>query len=342
MQKPKVTIQMIADKAHVSKSLVSRILNGKEVRVSSQKRALVLKVANNLGYSPSKSTITNTRNKKFIALIQPGFDFDLIIRMTNAITAKINEHGYSLLIFNSCENTAIERQYLEFCVNANLGGIILNPCNTVDNTDIYESLNTSNFPLVFIDRYIDEPKYSFVTSKNSDAMFNLTEYLINRGHQRLLSIVQDKSTLTNVSRERLKGYYSAMDKYGLTGHNEIIYADRYYQWQPLYALLTSARRFSAFLLNTSWDMRYFYDLINRTDYAEKGDFEVAIFDDFTMPYTEFLQNKNNALINNIRYIIEQEPEKMGEMAVDIIINEIKKGPYIEPRQIFHDCVVREI
>ncbi len=342
MQEPKVTIQMIADKAHVSKALVSRVLNGKEVRVSTQKRSQILKIASTLGYSSTKSSAANARNKKFIALIQPGFDFDLIIRMTNAITAKTNEYGYSLIIFNSCESSMLERQYLEFCINNNIGGIIVNPCNTVDNIDMYESLANDSFPMVFIDRYIDGPAYSFVTSKNADAMFNLTEYLIKRGHKRLLSIVQDKSTLTNVSMERLKGYYSAIDKHGLTGHNEIIYPDRNYQWQPLYSLLTSARRFTAFLLNTSWDMRYFYDLLNLTDYPQQGNFEVAIFDDFTMPYTEFLRNRDNALINNIRYIIEQEPEKMGEQAVDILMNRIKKGATTEPVHMFLDCIVQEV
>jgi len=342
MKETKVTIQMIADKAHVSKGLVSRVLNGKDVRVSAQKRSLILKIANNMGYTGTKSSAPNTRNKKYIALIQPGFDFDLIFRMTNAITAKINEYGYSLLLLNSWENSNIERQHLEFCINNNVGGIILNPCNTVDNIDMYESLINSSFPLVCIDRYIDESAYSFVTSKNADAMFNLTEYLIKRGHKDILSIVQDKSTLTNVSKERLKGYYRAIDKHGLTGHNEIIYPDRNYQWQPLYSLLTSAQRFTAFILNTSWDMRYFYDLLNLTDYPLQGNFEVAIFDDFTMPYTEFLRNKDNALINNVRYIIEQEPEKMGEQAVEIIINRIKKGVSTEPTHIFSDCVVQEI
>lgn len=344
MDQPRITIQLIADKAHVSKSLVSKVLNEKEVRVSTQKRAQILKLANSLGYKSSfmKHAVVNTKNNKVIALIQPALDFDFILRMTNAISAKVRENGYSLIIWDSGEDSSIERQSLEICRSMNVAGILLNPCNNAENTDYFEMLTAENFPLVFLDRYIDNPAFSFVTSKNADAMFNLTERLIMRGHKNLLSIVQDKSTLTNVSMERLKGYYKAIDKYGLSGYNEIIYPDRNFKWQPLYSLLTSARRFSAFIINTSWDMRYFSELLNETDYPKCGNIEVGIFDDFTLPYTEMIRIQENTVVNNIKCIVRQDPVVMGECAVDILLDQIKKGVNKEPVHIFSDCDILEL
>ncbi len=340
MVKPKVTLQTIADKAHVSKSLVSKVLNKKEVRVSEQKRAQILRIANSLGYKTViKPSTIYSENKKVIALIQPGLDFNFILRLTSTISAKVRENGYSLIILDTAEDSSLERQHLEFCFNMNFAGILINPCNNADNIDFFELLVKENFPLVFIDRYIDNRSYSFVTSKNADAMYDLTELLIKRGHESLLSIVQDESTLTNVSMERLRGYYKAIDEHGLTGYNEIIYANRNAKWQPLYSLLTSARKFSAFLINTSWDMRYFSELLNLTDYPETGNFEVGIFDDFSLTYTKFIKSRNNALINNIKYIVKQDPENMGERAVDILLEQIKKGVDIAPVHVFQDCEI---
>ena len=46
MNNKNVTLQVIADKAHVSKALVSRVLNNRQVRVSEEKRAQILHIAN--------------------------------------------------------------------------------------------------------------------------------------------------------------------------------------------------------------------------------------------------------------------------------------------------------
>ena len=57
MNNRNVTLQVIADKAHVSKSLVSRIINNRPVRVSDEKRAQILHIANELDYMPSGEVI---------------------------------------------------------------------------------------------------------------------------------------------------------------------------------------------------------------------------------------------------------------------------------------------
>ena len=57
MENKQVTLQTIADMAHVSKALVSRVLNNREVRVSAEKRTQILRIANELDYIDRKSVV---------------------------------------------------------------------------------------------------------------------------------------------------------------------------------------------------------------------------------------------------------------------------------------------
>ena len=93
MKNSNVTLQVIADKAHVSKALVSRVLNNRPVRVSEQKRAQILKIANELDYIPSGQILTGVsspRLNKTIALIQPNLNFQFLAQITEGVI----EHAY--------------------------------------------------------------------------------------------------------------------------------------------------------------------------------------------------------------------------------------------------------
>ena len=168
-------------------------------------------------------------------------------------------------------------------------------------------------------------------------MFRLTESLIQRGHKNILSIIQDKSTLTNVSMQRLNGYFEAMDKYGLTGYNEIIYPDREYSMQPIYSLMNSSVEFTAFIIHTASDIRYFCELIPSTKYAEKLNFEIGAFDDFNIPFSDYITRRNEDIYDRIVSVISQRPKEIASQAVHMLLENIKKGESFLPKQIFIDC-----
>ena len=91
MNNRNVTLQVIADKAHVSKSLVSRIINNRPVRVSDEKRAQILHIANELDYMPSGEVIKVSpmpKLNKTIALILPNLESKFMSTISDTITRK--------------------------------------------------------------------------------------------------------------------------------------------------------------------------------------------------------------------------------------------------------------
>ena len=340
MENKQVTLQTIADMAHVSKALVSRVLNNREVRVSPQKRAQILRIANELDYIPSGQILTNAANPalhKTIAFILPHLDYNFMSTMADTVTREAYENGYSVMIFDAKNDSSLEMRYLDLCHSLRVSGIILDSFSSANNKKYIEKLTEWGIPFVFIDCYPNVPDVSFVSSYNKEGMFRLTESLIQRGHKNILSIIQDKSTLTNVSMQRLNGYFEAMDKHGLTGYNEIIYPDREYGMQPIYSLMNSSVEFTAFIIHTASDIRYFCELIPSTKYAEKLRFEIGAFDDFNIPFSDYITRRNEDIYDRIVSVISQRPKEIASQAVHMLLENIKKGEAFLPKQIFIDC-----
>lgn len=340
VENKQVTLQTIADMAHVSKALVSRVLNNREVRVSAEKRTQILRIANELDYIPSGQIFTNAANpglQKTIAFILPHLDYNFMSTMADTVTKDAYENGYSVMIFDGKNDSSLEMRYLDLCHSLRVSGIILDSFSSANNKKYIEKLTEWGIPFVFIDCYPNVPDVSFVSSYNKEGMFRLTESLIQRGHKNILSIIQDKSTLTNVSMQRLNGYFEAMDKYGLTGYNEIIYPDREYSMQPIYSLMNSSAEFTAFIIHTASDIRYFCELIPSTKYAEKLNFEIGAFDDFNIPFSDYITRRNEDIYDRIVSVISQRPKEIASQAVHMLLENIKKGESFLPKQIFIDC-----
>lgn len=345
MKRKRVTLDDIADKAFVSKSLVSKVLNNRPVRVSEEKRLEILNLANMMDYVPSGKILKDNsipKLNKTIALFLPHLNTNFMMALCDTITRKAYRNGYSVIVFDSIENTSLELKYIDLCYTLNISGIIFDSYSNASNKKYLEKLEESQIPFVFIDCYPTDTSYSFITSENKKAMKELTESLIHRGHKNILSFVQDKSIFTNVSSQRVAGYYEAMSQHNLRGINEIIYPERDYRQQPIYSLLESSAEFTAFIIHTGADIRHFFDLISYTKYAHRNNFEVAAFDDFDLSFTEYSFGTHRDICQRIVSVMAQRPKEMGERALDIIFDQIKQPDNFPHVQEFIDCDLIEI
>lgn len=340
MNNRNVTLQVIADKAHVSKSLVSRVINNRPVRVSDEKRAQILHIANELDYMPSGEVINVSpmpKLNKTIALILPNLESKFMSTISDTITRKAYENGYSVIVFDSREDNSLEYKYLELCHSLQVSGIIMDSFANANNQNYLKKISEWKIPFLFLDCYPNNSEFSFVTSHNRKGIYSLTESMIKRGHTNILSIIQNKATLTNVSLERLNGYYQVTGEYSLPGYNEIIYPDRDYRQQPIYSLMNSSIEFTAFIIHTGSDVQHFCNLLPLTKYANSADFEIGVFDDFNMSFLEYISGKNQDIYQKIVSLVTQRPQELASTAVDTLIDSIRKGDNFSPAHIFINC-----
>lgn len=340
MKEKKITLQDIADQAQVSKALVSRVLNDRPVRVSEQKRQQILEIADRCGYvvqnhrtaSPVPSLLNQT-----IALILPSLDYSFMSVIADTITSVAAQNGYSVIVFDGKKDSALEMHYLELCHSLNVAGIILDSFISANNKAFIEILTAWQIPFVFIDCYPNEKGVSFVSSQNRNGMFQLTERLIQRGHRKIMSIIQDSSSLTNVSLERLNGYYAAMDQYSLSGYNEIIYPGLDYSMQPIFSLMNSSIEFSAFIIHTASDVANFCNLLPYTKYADKHEYEIGVFDDFKISFSDYITGDHSEVYRRIVSIVSQKPAEIASQAIEALLRQIREGSSFQPVQLLIDC-----
>ncbi len=338
----KVTLKQIAERAEVSISLVSKVLSGKEVSVTQEKREKILQLAQELKGASRESgrMARSARTPNVIALIQPNIRFDFLADLTEEAINWANQHGYDVAVLNSGEDIQKERELLEISQHLNVKGLIVNACDNSKNLETYQRLKTSGMPLVFMDRYLSSFPCSFVATDNFYGATEMTQDLIRRGHKNILFVFHGKSIFTTVQFDRFAGYQKAMEAAGLDCHKEYIYSERPLMQQPIYSDFSSLKKIDAIVLASSWDLPYMLDILNQHEELVAPDLDIAAFDYFSLryPVSEKISRLEKYASNLI--IMEQDHKTMARKAVDILLNQISRRSNTPEEQVLITPILR--
>lgn len=197
----KVRLVDIAEKTGYSITTISHIIN-KTRNVDESTKEIVLKAINDLGYQlPSKRTIF--QKSITIGLIIADIRVDFFNEIIREIEGIAYEVGYNIIIMDSEENPEKEIYCIKTLIKEKVAGIILAPCNTKADLTF-----CANFPIVQIDRMLDNDYFDFVGIDNMMATYYLTKRIL---HKKKTNIGLINFNDTNYcARERGKGYKLAM------------------------------------------------------------------------------------------------------------------------------------
>lgn len=320
----RISLQFIADKAGVSKSLVSKVINNKEVRVSDETRKKILELAKKYIYIPNRIAAgLRTRKTNLIGCIMPKLHTDFFAALVDAIEEESRKFGYEIILCNAQENADLERRYLELYKSGMMDGMLINPSDNVKNQPIYLSMLQENYPFVFVDRYIQEINASYVTSDGYFGGRLLTDELIKRGHKKILFLSHDKSRNTSVQIERYEGYKDAIKKNGLISKRSYVEVEKLIEEQGMYKILTSHDRPTALCMVSSMDIYYVLKLCQKLNYHIPKDIELATFDRFSLEFSDCTNMEIARYIERPPIIVDQNPAAIGKMAVETICKQIE-------------------
>jgi LacI family transcriptional regulator, galactose operon repressor len=208
------TIKDVAKTANVSTATVSLVINNHE-RISPETRLKVNKAIEELNYHPFRSArglvLQKTGNIGFI-LTEDHFlrsePFYTRIFLGTEFAARENEF-YILLTTIPSDFKAGDR-LPRFILERNVDGVIIAgkvPC------DLIKDLEKYNLPLVFVDYYPENNKYSEVLIDNISGGKKAVQLLINSGHNNIGFIAGD---IHHPSiKDRFQGYKIALEEAGL-------------------------------------------------------------------------------------------------------------------------------
>lgn len=219
----KVTIKEVAKEAGVATSTVSRVLSNNP-KISEETKAKVNEAIERLNYKPNAIARSLANNKtKILGVVLPSEADDLLTNpfFINAMKGMSiyaqNKNYYITYVF--AKDGKNEFESIKEITNTNLiEGIILLRVN--ENDESIKFLNTIGFPFVAIGRPEKTEDVLWVDNDNFQAMYNVVNRLIQKGHTKIGFIGAIKTL--NMSKDRLKGYKMALEVNGLNYDEELV------------------------------------------------------------------------------------------------------------------------
>lgn len=202
-----VTIKDIAQQAGVSKSTVSRYLNGGSI--SKQTKAKIDLIVEETGYSPNTfAQSLKAKNTKMIGIIIPRLDSYSANVVLSSIDRKLKEKGYQLLITNSDQNLDREIENIYALAKQKVEGIIL--MATVITERHRKAIESIPVPVLLLGQQA-EGLHSIV-HQEYEAGYAIGEYAGGLGHKEFLYLTVFKDDVA-VGQLRAKGVYEALNKW---------------------------------------------------------------------------------------------------------------------------------
>lgn len=207
---PNLTLEDIAERAGVSRSTVSRVVNDHpNVKPSVRKR--VLDVIQSTGFQPNAAARTlASQHSWMLGLVLPRsvtsfFSDPYFPRLTQGIAQACNQMDYTLGLFLISTQEDEEKIFPRVSRKGLLDGILLQSGQVGDL--LIDRLLTSNIPLVIAGRPFHTNDVSYIDVDNVQAAYSAVNHLIGLGYQRIGTIAGPHHSTVGI--DRLQGYRKA-------------------------------------------------------------------------------------------------------------------------------------
>lgn len=220
-----LTINDIAEKAQVSKSTVSRVLNNSGY-VHKKTREKVEKVIKENIYYPS-ATARNLSKKEsnIIGVVIPEADNTFFGEVLRGISEIVDENNMTLIFCDTNNDALKEERALDMINMQRVKGLILTPVNDHNDCDaekkLKQKLRDLKIPIVILDRGVKNSQWDGIYFENYQSAYSATEILIKEGHKKIGIITGDLKL--KIGQDRYKGYLNAMEDYNMEILDKYIY-----------------------------------------------------------------------------------------------------------------------
>jgi len=221
-----VTIRDVAEKAGVSISLVSFVLNAKrgpngEYLCSASRKTAekIVEAARSLGYRANKAaTSLRSGRTDTIGVVVADISNICFGDISRKIENMAFEAGYLTMISSSEDKLERMTNILEKFVQSGVDGVIVVPC--AGSEEAINNIKESGIPVVLIDRDLGVDGVGRVLLDNEKAGRIAARSLIERGSKHIVMVRYETSVATTLDKE--KGYALELCEHGFEPRVEIL------------------------------------------------------------------------------------------------------------------------
>ena len=180
----KVTISDIAREVGVSKTTISRYLNGNYGYMSAETRQRIENVIEEKGYVPNSIARTlKTKKSRLIGIIANTLRYQVAAQTITAIQDVCIQHGYGTIVYRSNGDPKEESSVIQLCLNQQVEGLIIIPCE--NSSDRYVELCQRGIPVVLCSRYLEDWPYGCVYVKHRELIWRMMDHLREQGFEKV-------------------------------------------------------------------------------------------------------------------------------------------------------------
>ncbi|MFY9284329.1 MAG: LacI family DNA-binding transcriptional regulator [Miniphocaeibacter sp.] len=201
------TIKDVARLAGVSISTVSRVMNDSKP-VSPEARRKVLDAIKKLDFKPNELARSLVmRRSNLIGVIVKDIAISYMTEMVRGIEEVGRMYNYDILLSSSYGDIELEKKIINFMFTKQVEGIVL--ISEDAKPEVVYMLQNQTIPYIQLDKFYNFNETYSVTINYKEAAKEMTEFLIGKGHEKILFVKEYKNAI--IGQEKLKGYKEAMD-----------------------------------------------------------------------------------------------------------------------------------
>jgi LacI family transcriptional regulator len=195
----------VAARAGVSKTTVSRVLNGKD-DLDPETAARVRQVIEELGYVPSARAVSLARGRtRVVGMLVPSLTWAWVGEVLQGVVDVVEAEGYGLLLFSCTKGEESLRRFAsQVSAKAFDGLVAIEPAGTLE---YLTELHAGGLPVVLVDDRENRPQFPSVAPANRDGGASAARHLLDIGRRRPLVVTGPREL--GCSQERLVGFADA-------------------------------------------------------------------------------------------------------------------------------------
>ena len=135
------------------------------------------------------------------------------------------KNNVNLILCNTDDTLSQANYHIERLIKMSISGVIYIPVAASDkkNLQIINKLKRKNIPIVLADRGIQDSDFDFVTTNNFEGSREITQHLINRGHEKIAFL---SNKVYSTERLRYDGFISKMKELKIVQDPSITIIDK--------------------------------------------------------------------------------------------------------------------
>lgn len=216
-----ITLKNIAAALNISVTTVSKALRG-YIDVSDSTKRAVLKMANEMNYSPNTVAVNlRTQQTKTIGIIIPSIVHQFFSKVIDGVINEAEKHGYLVIALQSNEKLEFEKKQLQLLKQKRVDGILISLSNETYQFDHINDILQKDMPMVMFDKIGKLVNCSKVIIDDQLAAYNAVSYLIEKGYKRIAHFRGSLQPQNSI--DRFLGYKKALINHGIKFDSSLVY-----------------------------------------------------------------------------------------------------------------------